>query len=208
MSLKIRRLFKIQGTKLNNKADLSDKLNVKLILLLIFSITAHSNCLEDYQKSYETKMSKYKAKMKRYRANRSNGLLSNSIIMASIASVLEPPTKEHIFEEEVLRSAGLISEYDSKAVTDIHKKLRPIHPFIDSKTIKDEFKKGLDSGVFCRGIFGKFRIDRAKKYVLKQLKSKRDIAISSDPHIYDGVNKKESSQFNTHGSKSRDTKKK
>lgn len=158
---------------------------MKIILLFIISISSYANCLQSYEQSYEIKMNKYKKKMKRYRDNRNNALFSTNIIVGSIVMSLEPPTKEHIFEEQVLRSAAIGTDYNTDAVMSIFEKLKPIHPFITPKIVQSEFKKGLINGDFCKGILGKYRIERAKKYVLKSLKSKRDLAIVEDTNIND-----------------------
>ena len=158
---------------------------MRFILILLITSSVSANCLEKYQESYEKKMEKYSKAMKRYQSNKSNAMFSRNIIVSSIGQKLEPPTKDNMFEEEILRSAGLGYEYLTETVMDIHKELKPKHPFIEVDMIKNEFKKGIASGDFCRGIFGKYRVAKAKKYVLKKLKAKRDIAQSDDESIVD-----------------------
>lgn len=135
-------------------------------------------------------MAKYEKKLKRYQENKNNALFSRDILVATIGSKLEAPTKEDIFEADILHSARLGYEYKTVAVMDLYKKLKPVHPFITPELVQAEFKEGLTSGAFCKGIFGKYRIKKAKKYVLKKLNLKRDIAKMDDIRVNDDIEPK------------------
>lgn len=158
---------------------------MRIILAFILSFCAYSDCLEKYQESYNAKSAKYQEKLKRYQENKNNALFSRDILVSAIGSKLEAPSKENIYEEAILRSAGIGYQYKTVAVMDIYKKLRPLHPFITPELIQSEFKEGLTSGEFCKGLFGKYRIEKAKKYVISKLKLKRDIAKMQDIKVND-----------------------
>lgn len=164
---------------------------MRLLLIFIFSTSIFCNCLDDYKSSYKKKIDKYQLRLKNYNDNRSRSMFSKDIVVSILNSKSKAPKKPYIFEEDILQSAGFKTDFKTVAVMEIYNQLKSVHPFIKPELVQAEFKAGLSSGNFCKSIFGKKRMGQAKKYVLKRLKAKRDVAKAEDLKINDQQNIKE-----------------
>lgn len=164
---------------------------MKFLVIILISHFSIADCLEDYKNSAKNELEH----IVRKRKIKKNAMSSDHIVTASYGSMLKYPSRDHIFEIEVLRSAGINYEYSTTAVMDIYKEFNKTFTL---KEIKKEFLLGLTSGDFCKKLLWvvpkKKNINDAKRYVIKSLKSRINTIHNKDEEVVDENNLKEKNQ--------------
>ena len=168
-----------------------------ILNLLLFTITLtpafaqdssdykKSECYKKYKADLKKKSDRYSKASKRYYNNRMSAAFSGNIIIAGIGNSLTHPKRDdyNMFEGEILKAADYNiekNEYKPNGLAGIYTASLAKYPNSASYSKVVSFvQEGFSSERFCKGIMGKYGINRVERYVLKQFKAESKLAAAS-----------------------------